>query len=214
MTGIPWLLACTIVRDTFRFFLCAALTGLAIKIMDDWLDISRDRCDGDTPPGPGPDLVSRLGDASLPYALLLFACAVPIDGRTAVALFLMAYAAGMGGASSRDLYPSGLRGWQESVVSALISWVACGWRVTAVAGLCMACIQGFDDVMDYGEGGARAAPLVGRFGIVEVAAVAAAMALLSLALDIPRTAGILTAAVFVWRLESALRKGRRPPGML
>jgi len=176
------------------FFLCSALAGLSVKIMDDWLDRERD--------GPRPTFATRLGDASLPYALLSFACAVPFDPATAVALLLMSYAAGMGGRALRDVYPSGLRGWQESLFAVIISVGACGWRLTTVAGLCIAAIQGIDDVMDWRNRGPSAAPLVRRFGVIEVAAGTIAAVLFALGLDIPRTFGVIMGAAFIWCLEA------------
>jgi hypothetical protein len=187
-----------------RFFLCSAFVGLAVKIMDDWIDRSNGR-GGDEPPHGerACDFASRLGTAALPYALVCLACGVAFDPPTALALFFGSYAVGMA-LGTADRYPSGLSGAQESLAVLAASVMACGLRLTLTAGLCILCVQALDDVIDYHVSGLATAPLVRRFGLWETALAAAGFLLVAAGLDAPRTLGVMLAAALVWKVERLL----------
>ncbi|HEU4963258.1 MAG TPA: hypothetical protein VFV52_05285, partial [Bacilli bacterium] len=86
------------------------LTGLTIKLMDDWLDLEYDQCIGRH------TLAMKLGRASLPYALVLFGLAIALTPKLSFPLFLAAYAIGMGH-ELRERMPTRLPGWVESILA-------------------------------------------------------------------------------------------------
>ena len=102
--------------------LCVAF---AVKMMDDFMDLRHDVELG------VPSIAARLGEATLPYAMLLLALAALFDGKASLPLFAASYAVGMAFDLSRPL-PSGLYGWQEAalalVAGAILAgpWSNCG----------------------------------------------------------------------------------------
>ncbi|NPV71424.1 MAG: hypothetical protein HPY55_12395 [Firmicutes bacterium] len=198
MSGIARAVSGGLVLNILRFFLCSAFVGLAVKIMDDWLDggagVAR-------PASDKSNLAGNLGAASLPYAMLALVCGALFAPETAAGLFLCSYALGMAWGAGRDHYPSGLTGWQESALALLISLAGCGFRVTAVCGLCMAAVQGLDDAIDYRTLGPSSAPFARRLGLVETVLASSGILMLAFAVDLARTAGAVLGAVFVWVLE-------------
>lgn len=179
-------------------------TGLAVKLMDDFLDLKYDSQAGI----PSPAV--RLGEATLPYGLILLALGAAFHAPIALALFIAAYAVGMVQDLGRPL-PSGLAGWQESVVVLGLGALLLG-PVMQIWGLAvMVFVQAIDDVMDYELDQVSGNPnLVRRFGWVEVNSVALGCFILAALLH-PIATGLAIAAVatldtWVWRL--ALRTKR------
>ena len=186
--------------------LCA---GLAVKLMDDFLDLRYDSQTGI----PSPAV--RLGEATLPYGLVLLAVGAAFHPSVALSLFLAAYSTGMVQDLRRAL-PSGLTGWQESLVVLGLGALLLG-PVRQIWGLAMMVfVQAVDDTIDYHVDQMSGNPnLLRRFGWVEVNGVAlACFALAAWLYPIETALTIVAAAVldtWVWRL--ALRTKRESPGI-
>ncbi|BCJ85721.1 hypothetical protein [Effusibacillus dendaii] len=117
------------------------LTGIAIKFMDDYLDLEYDQCIGRK------TAASKLGRAVLPYGLLMLAIGVFIAREVGLVLFLASYAIGMG----HDLLekmPTKLPGWAEGLIALAIGLVLAGPLLTLWGILIIATIQFLDDLMD------------------------------------------------------------------
>lgn len=119
--------------------LCAA--GLAIRLMDDFLDTPLDLRQGLRTPA------HSLGSACLPYALAALSIGCLLAPKLAAALFLGAYAVGMASDLGRML-PLGLQGYQESLLAVLIGSLGAGLVVMTWAVVMMIAIQAFDDLVD------------------------------------------------------------------
>lgn len=136
-------------------------TGLAIKCMDDYLDIEYDQCVGRQ------TVAARLGKAALPYSLLLLAIGIFIAKEIGLALFLASYAVGMGH-DLRELMPTRLKGWVEGVIAFLLGLVLAGPATMVWAILIICTIQTLDDLMDIykdTQSGQRNSAI--RLGVVE-----------------------------------------------
>ena len=190
----------------FRCFLAAVFAGFAIKIMDDWIDSDHLRDSA---------FLSLLGKGSLPYALALLALAASVDRAVACSVFLVSYAMGMAWTGACDRLPSGLQGWQESLVAVACSFVTTGVRTTATAGLVIAAVQGFDDVMDLRAGKEKTSHIASLFGSFETTVGSAALLALGVALNVVQAIGMAAAATVVWLVEIALERSHgsgRSPG--
>lgn len=130
----------TLVRDLGAAF----LTGLAVKIMDDFLDAPLDQCRGLR------TVAQRLGTASLPYALAAVAAGAALNHRWAISLFLASYALGMAVNLGRQL-PTGLLGYQEALVALGACLVLYGPVRTVAAVAIVTAIQITDDLVDWRE---------------------------------------------------------------
>lgn len=188
------------VGEWVRLAAAVLLTGVAVKLMDDFLDLRYDIFEGaDT-------LAVRLGEGSIAYALISFALAAMADAQAAVALMVGAYAVGMAGDFDRQL-PSGLYGLQESFILLVVAALLLPWRVVLWAASAMLCVQLLDDLEDLASDRLSGNPnLARRIGVVEAHMLALA-ALFAAALAHP--AG--TVAVFVavplvsWGCQTALK---------
>lgn len=167
------------------------LAGLTIKLMDDWLDVEYDQCVGRH------TLAIRLGRACLPYALLGFGLAMSLAPQEALALFLAAYAIGMGH-DLREKMPTKLPGWAESAIVLGISGWATSIGLTLWALCVMAMIQLLDDLMDL-QHDRRSGQnnLAIRFGFVEVTLAMFITLLASVLLSPLKTVQVLLAAPLV-----------------
>lgn len=140
------------------------LIGCAIKIMDDYLDREEN------------SLARKLDVAALPYSLLLTVAAAGLAPYYSLPLFLASYSCGMT-ADYREKLPTGLAGWQESLLALVLSLCFFGWRTTASAAVVILFIQLLDDFRDL-----RKDRLVSRSNLVHVlgpSAAAMAMAVLA-----------------------------------
>ncbi|HET7559006.1 MAG TPA: hypothetical protein VFK80_03515, partial [Limnochordia bacterium] len=134
------------------------LSGLAVRLMDDALDVPYDTALGRTTLG------GRLGRSAAAYALAALAAACALDVRLAVAAFAAAYAIGMGREPKTPL-PSGLPAWAESLCAFVVAMLSAG--VAGAAGLlfAMGAIQIGDDLLDaHREAPLPAANLAHRLG--------------------------------------------------
>lgn len=165
------------------------LTAFAVKMMDDFMDLRTDIHLGI------PSVAERLGDATLPYALVLLALAALFDADTAGSLFAASYAVGMAFDLNRVL-PSGLYGWQEAGGVLLLGMLLAGPTVQLWALLTIGFVQAVDDIADMrSDAFTGAANLVRRFGTGEVHMAALAL-LLAAAYLRPFLTVVVIVAVF------------------
>lgn len=122
-------------------FLCLLCTGTVVKLMDDFLDADYDLCRGRK------TIASRLGRATLPYALVISLIGGYLDIKLALAVFLASYAVGMF-STWRDVLPTGLPSYLELLIAVGISVTLCGWQTALWAVCMMAVIDWIDDLMD------------------------------------------------------------------
>ena len=180
-------------------------TGVAVRLMDDFLDLRFDVCEG------AETLAVRLGEGSIAYALISFALGAMVHPEAAVALMVGAYAVGMAGDIGRRL-PSGLSGYQESAVLLLLAALFLPWRTLLWAVASMLCVQLLDDLEDLALDRITGNPnLARRIGVVE-AHMLALVALLTAALAHPAgTAAVFVATALIgWGCQAALgRSGSR-----
>jgi len=142
-------------------------TGVAVKLMDDHLDGEDDGRAGIV------TWAQQLGPGALPYALSSFAVASLLRVDAAVALFLGAYATGMGHDLGATM-PTGLTGRFESIIAFAIAAFGTGLPLAVGAFALMAFIQCIDDIADLSvdrKAGAR--NVVIAWGAVETRFVAA-----------------------------------------
>ncbi|GAX91777.1 hypothetical protein [Effusibacillus lacus] len=117
------------------------LTGIAIKTMDDLLDVEYDQCVGRF------TIAGKLGKAVMPYALLILGIGVFVAEEIALALFLASYSIGMG----HDLFermPTRLPGWAESLIALVVGMLLTGPLPMVWGVLIMAGVQFLDDLVD------------------------------------------------------------------
>lgn len=179
--------------------------GLAIKLMDDFMDLRSDAQYG------VPSLAVRLGEATLPYAMVLLALAALLDMRLAITLFLSSYAVGMAMDLKRVL-PSGLTGWQEGIIAIGLGAIFAGPFVQIWSLVAMAFIQCIDDMIDSSRDTlSGSSNLVRQWGLGEIRL--AALGLLGIAafLHPVHTAvvvvSVATIEASVWRM--ALYRGNQ-----
>lgn len=150
-------------------------TGVAVKLMDDHLDGEDDRAAGVV------TWAQQLGPGALPYALSSFAVAALLRVDAAVALFLGAYATGMGHDLGTTM-PTGITGRWESALAFGAAIFGAGLPLALGAFALMAFIQCVDDIADLTvdrKTGARNAVII--FGAVETRLVAAGALLIAVA---------------------------------
>lgn len=121
--------------------LAAALTGAAVKLMDDALDAAIDA------QGGWRTYAGALGPAVLPYGLLCLALGAAVDSRLALGLFLACYVVGMAAQPGAPL-PSGLPAWAEGAGALAISLLWLGPRETTASVLAIISVQLVDDWLD------------------------------------------------------------------
>lgn len=142
--------------------------GVAVKLMDDYLDAAGDRRTRTV------RWAARIGAGTLPYSLFALTVALLLDTKVAAALFLGAYAIGMAHDLGRTM-PTGLKGWQESVVAAIAAVLGTGWTLAATAFAAMIFVQCLDDMEDTEEDLVRGQHnFVHALGSVETALLAVA----------------------------------------
>lgn len=124
-----------------RKILCIFLTGLVIKIMDDYIDQDIDVLKKES------NLYIALEYGGLPYGLLLLSLAIILDFPTALSLFFSSFAVGMAGVQSAKM-PSGLYGFQESLLVVFFGIFL--FKSEMLSSLfIIVTIQLWDDFLDY-----------------------------------------------------------------
>ncbi|MGM9571489.1 MAG: hypothetical protein ACI3ZR_04645 [bacterium] len=121
---------------------CVLSTGLAIKILDDYLDREIDELAGkDT-------FVQFFQQSILPYGLLFLAFGLTLEPKLGGSLFLASYAVGMF-KQQEQIYPCKLSGWQEIVLSCFLGSFLYGWFDFLSALSIIFFVQLLDDFYDY-----------------------------------------------------------------
>lgn len=121
---------------------CVLSTGLAIKILDDYLDREIDEIAGkDT-------FVQLFQQSILPYGLLFLAVGLTLEPKLGGSLFLASYAVGMF-KQQEQIYPCKLSGWQEIIISCFLGSFLYGWFDFLSALSIVFFIQLLDDCYDY-----------------------------------------------------------------
>lgn len=147
--------------EIVRITAVIVLMGGVIKLMDDFLDLRYDVFVGSQ------SLAMRLGEGTLPYALMGFTFAVILDPTLAAAIMIGAYAAGMAGEYDRQL-PSGLSGYQEAFLVLCFAFAFIPWPHVTWAIFIMLAIQLADDLYDLEADRCSGNPnLVRKLGRVE-----------------------------------------------
>ncbi len=125
-----------------RRFLAVLLVGLAIKLMDDSLDIEEDQAFGKV------NLVAAVfGPGATAYALVCLALAATLKADLVLPLFLASYLLGMGW-NLRERLPSGLPTWGEGVVCLLVMYWFWGMHMTLFALASVGAVELLDDYLD------------------------------------------------------------------
>jgi len=178
------------------------LSGVTIKLMDDWLDVEYDKSVGRT------TLAVRLGRAVLPYGLLCLALAMALASKLALTLFIAAYAIGMGH-DLREKMPTRLPGWIESLVALGLAAIYAGWQLASWALFVMLMIQLLDDLMDLQQDRRSGQNnWAQRFGTVEATLamfICALVAVLLMPMETAMVFGALPVVHVVMSLAGGLR---------
>lgn len=146
-----------VLKDSLAVF----LTGIVIKLTDDYLDQLIDKGNSDL------SLSAKLKEAVLPYCLLVYSIALLLNYQITLAFFLAAYIVGMFGDLNRPL-TFGLKGYQECLLVLIISIAFLGFRISLLAIIVMLIIQVIDDFIDLKEDKKRGSNnLVAKFGKIE-----------------------------------------------
>lgn len=181
------------------------LAGLAIKLMDDYLDRDIDRI------WQKPSLYRLLGGATFPYAILAVTLASAASARVACPLVLGAYIAGMV-RESGVRYPSGLSASLEAAIVTVSAFWLFGPRATLSSVVLMLSLQLADDLIDYSkEHGANRKNFVNLLGRGETLLLAVCLFLVGLILDQMRAFLVLICAPVVMFSVAYIggRAGRR-----
>lgn len=121
---------------------CVFFTGFVIKIMDDYTDQNIDKM------LEKPNIYEAMELGGLPYVLLLLSLAFILDPITSLSLFLSSYVIGMMGSINVKM-PSGLYGYQESILILLLSFIILK-KIDMVSSITIiVAIQLLDDFLDY-----------------------------------------------------------------
>ncbi|NPV52620.1 MAG: hypothetical protein HPY71_03745 [Firmicutes bacterium] len=194
---------------SLRSLSAALLAGVAIKLMDDYIDREVDEICGKY------SFALTLEGALVPYALLCAALACALDSSLASSLIIGSYIVGML-PDLDEVFPSGLNARLESIVVGLFGVILLGWRAILSSIVLMSGVQLIDDIVDYLHEGA----IVGRnyakaFGCLGTGAAALASMMLGFILDSGKTITVMAAflvltageQVLVARLTRLKRRG-------
>lgn len=176
-----------------RQLAAVALAGVAVKLLDDYLD-REDAEDARALPA---------------YALLALSASVVLAPGLASSLFLAAYAVGM----LKDLgrpFPARLTGWQEVALVVAAGLLLTGWREMLESLALMVAVQSGDDLLDWSLDRARGrTTLIGRIGLGECVFLCVFTAALAWCLAPGKTALVAGTAAGIWWGERALRASGR-----
>jgi len=131
-------------HEMLAFFVAALLTGVAVKIMDDYVDEDSDYL------SRRPNLCRRYGRDITVYGFCSLLAAAAIELPTTIGLFAAAYAVGMGFGGT-SIYLSRLSNRGEGALCMAFSIIFAGFSTTAVALSLMIAIQLWDNWLDEGS---------------------------------------------------------------
>ncbi len=185
-----------------RAVAASLLCGIAVKLMDDSLDLEIDRA------CRRPNLSEFLGGSVTAYALACLALAAAFDTRLALGLFFSAYSLGMGLPGWKRL-PSGLPGAVESLAGIALGAWAAGPRVMGLGLMSLAAIQILDDLADReSDQIVYPKPWINFLGSAGCLLLAAALVLFSMALGPLETGAVLIAATGLQLYFASWKPGR------
>jgi len=144
-------------------------------MLDDYNDEEYDKLIG------SPNIAVVLGSGIMSYSIFLFSMACILNLNTSVCLFLSSFSLGM----TDNLFikmPSGLRGYQESLITIIIGLVLFKKQMLAAL-LLMSSIQLFDDYFDYNNESFSTKNWAFILGKVECFLIATILFLMSLLID-------------------------------
>lgn len=129
------------VSSVAKLFVSTILCSLTIKLLDDYLDREIDAIDNSI------NLINQFGEATIVYALPLFGFSLLLAPPIALALFSSAWIVGMF-RTMKTLFPSGLRGWQESLLIGGFGVWLTGWSIMIFSLVLTFSVQLIDDLLD------------------------------------------------------------------
>lgn len=128
--------------DFFMKWLIICLTGVVIKLMDDYLDQELDKIEGKH------TLAVILDRAIVPYTLLFMVLCMSVHPMLAGSLFLASYIIGMGHNLQQAL-PLGWSSLQESIIFGIFGLIVFGFTEMISSLLIIIFVQLVDDCFDY-----------------------------------------------------------------
>ena len=130
--------------ENFMIVISVILCGIAVKLVDDFLDHDMDTRTGSR------NFTNQFGNGTVIYAMLALALATSINALVSIPLFLASYSIGMFG-DLKQPFPSGLTGWQESLLILLLGTMLWGWQQILFSLFFIGGVQLFDDYIDAEE---------------------------------------------------------------
>ncbi|MCR4430614.1 MAG: hypothetical protein NUV45_06300 [Tepidanaerobacteraceae bacterium] len=133
-----------IIYNTFiiKKFISIFLTGIVIKLMDDYMDSEFDDLIKNI------NLAKFLGKGVVPYTLFVFSLASMLNYSAAITLFFASYITGMT-TNFDEKMPSGLFGYQEMIIIFLFGCIVFGTAEMFSSLFLIIAIQLWDDYVDY-----------------------------------------------------------------
>ncbi len=117
------------------------LCAIAVKLVDDFLDQDLDTS------ASSHNFANSLGKGTIIYAMLALTLAISINALVTIPLFLASYSIGMF-SDLQQPFPSGLKGWQESLLVIFCGILFWGWEQMFFSLLFISSVQLFDDYVD------------------------------------------------------------------
>ncbi|MBP2649494.1 MAG: hypothetical protein H6Q74_319 [Firmicutes bacterium] len=121
--------------------LAVIFCAVAVKLTDDYLDIEYDIACHKF------NLARYFGSGTVIYAMLFLAVAASFNATVSLMLFMASYAVGMFSDLNTRM-PSGLLGWQESILVIIVSVIIYGWQLSGFSLLIIFAVQCLDDCID------------------------------------------------------------------
>ena len=115
------------------------LSAIAIKLADDYLDQDMDKSEK--------NFATALGKGSMLYGMLSMALAASLNASISLSLFFASYIIGMFH-DLKNLFPSRLSGFQESVLIFIVGIILLGWKIILFSIFFVISIQLLDDYID------------------------------------------------------------------
>lgn len=175
-----------LVRKLFAVF----LTGFVIKLMDDFIDLEYDTV------LKRQNFSNVLGKGVLPYTLFIFSLACFLEPSTSISLFFSSYIIGMT-ADYGTKMPSGLYGYQESLITLILGILILGSSETLSSLFIMWSVQLWDDLYDYKKEIACGKNYVKMLGKVECLVFSIICFLSALYLDAVKTIAVSFSAISI-----------------
>ncbi|MFW5991758.1 MAG: hypothetical protein ACOCQN_01030 [Halanaerobiaceae bacterium] len=180
----------------FNRFTGILLTGIVIKLMDDFLDYNIDEWNSTV----------YLERAVLPYSLVLFFIALFFNFEESVGLFAASYCLGMN-TNKKTRLPSGLLAWQEGLLIIIISICITDLYNVIYSLILILTIQLIDDLIDYQTDRYKnQGNYVLKFGRINIILVIIILVLISLCYFTIKFITVFTAVLIIYLLINILKK--------